>query len=88
MQAKMEKDLNQVTGTADLLTGNKPLEGRLGKDTYLYKQNSKVADFDNFLSEVQKGLTNLTTKKGDVPFGGALGNIKVIRETKNKTVNK
>jgi hypothetical protein len=88
MKAKMEKDLDQVTGTADLLTGNKPLEGRLGKDTYLYKQNTKTADFDNFLTELEKGLTNITIRKGDIPFGGTLGNVNLIRETKGKSTNK
>jgi hypothetical protein len=88
MKAKMEGDLAQVTGTADLLTGNKELGGRLGKGTYPYKQNTKTADFDNFLTELEKGLTNITIKKGDVPFGGVLGNVDITRETKGKTTNK
>jgi hypothetical protein len=88
MKAKMEKDLEQVTGTADLLTGNKSLDGRLGKGTYLYRQNTKTADFDNFLTELEKGFTDVTIKKGDVPFGGLLGNVNVTRETKGKTTNK
>jgi hypothetical protein len=88
MKAKMEKDLDQVTGTADLLTGNKALEGRLGKNTYLYKQDTKTADFDSFLTELEKGLTDVTIRKGDMPFGGVLGNINITRETKGKTTNK
>lgn len=78
IKENLKADFEKTTGTADLLTGQREIGGKLGKGKYVNKQEgTKQADFDDFCRTIEQ-----------LPFDKLLGQVKVTRLTKGQTTNK